>query len=291
MSAINVRTLDEGDERALEAFLAPRLTFSIFLVSNMRRMGLVDRGERYQGTYIAAFKGADIVGVAAHYWNGMLILQAPAYLEEIISTALSLSGRPLQGLIGIDEHVQRAKENLGLVQADYQIDEADGLYSLDLANLIVPSQLEAGQVQGRRLEPGDIDLVTEWRVAYLVEFLDALENSDLWERSRASMEEKCRTGESWVLEVNGEIVSNTSFNAGTKEVVQVGGVYTPGELRGRGYGRAVVAVSLLDAGNEGAEKAVLFTGDGNLAARKAYAALGFKRIGDYRLSILRDPVD
>jgi RimJ/RimL family protein N-acetyltransferase len=291
MSEITVRTLDEGDERPLEAFLAPRLTFSIFLASNMRRMGLVDRGERYQGTYVAAFKGADIVGVAAHYWNGMLILQAPAHLEEIISTALSLSGRQLLGLIGLDEQVQRAKVHLGLVQADYQIDEPDGLYSLDLANLIVPGQLETGQVHGRRLEPEDIDLVSAWRVAYSVELLDAIENSDLWEQSRASMEEKYRTGESWVLQANGEIVSNTSINAGTKEVVQIGGVYTPGELRGRGYGRAVVAVSLLDAGNEGVEKAVLFTGDGNLAALKAYAALGFKRIGDYRLSILRDPVD
>jgi predicted GNAT family acetyltransferase len=52
-----------------------------------------------------------------------------------------------------------------------------------------------------------------------------------------------------------------------------------------------VARSLLDARSDGVERAVLFTGDANIAARKAYAALGFRRVGDYRLSILQDPVN
>ena len=87
-----------------------------------------------------------------------------------------------------------------------------------------------------------------------------------------------------------EIVACTGFNANLTEAVQVGGVWTPPELRGRGYGRCVVAQSLLDVRAEGVEKGILFTGDQNVPAVKAYAALGFKRIGDYRLLLLQEPV-
>ena len=82
-------------------------------------------------------------------------------------------------------------------------------------------------------------------------------------------------------------MASTSFNAETREAVQVGGVWTPPDLRGRGYGRAVVAVSLLDARAEGVGRAVLFTGDSNVPAIRAYAALGFRRIDDYRIVLLR----
>ncbi len=37
----------------------------------------------------------------------------------------------------------------------------------------------------------------------------------------------------------------------------------------------------------GVERAVLFTGADNVPAVKAYAALSFRRIGDYRIVLLR----
>jgi predicted GNAT family acetyltransferase len=64
-------------------------------------------------------------------------------------------------------------------------------------------------------------------------------------------------------------------------------VYTPPELRSRGYGRAVVAASLLDARAEGAERTILFTPVENIPAQRAYEALGYRHIGDYRLLLLR----
>ena len=45
-----VRVLQPGDEAALEKFLAPRALTSMFLRSNARAAGLVDRGEPLQGT-------------------------------------------------------------------------------------------------------------------------------------------------------------------------------------------------------------------------------------------------
>ena len=69
--------------------------------------------------------------------------------------------------------------------------------------------------------------------------------------------------------------------------MQVGGVWTPPETRGRGYARCVVAGSLLHARAQGVTRALLFTMESNVAAVRAYEALGFRRIGDYGLMLVR----
>ena len=81
----------------------------------------------------------------------------------------------------------------------------------------------------------------------------------------------------------GAPVAYSAFNARLPEIVQVGGVWTPPDRRGRGYARAVVAGSLLEARAEGVRRAVLFTS--NPMARRAYEALGFRKIGEYGLVI------
>jgi predicted GNAT family acetyltransferase len=68
-------------------------------------------------------------------------------------------------------------------------------------------------------------------------------------------------------------------NAVLPDAVQIGGVYTPPELRGRGHARAVVATSLTDARAAGATRAILFTPRPDAAA--AYRAVGFAPVGHY----------
>src|SRR5439155_27320443 len=62
----DLRTLQPGDEAALDAFLARHAESSMFLRSNARAAGLVDRGEPLQATYVAAIEGGAIVAVVAH---------------------------------------------------------------------------------------------------------------------------------------------------------------------------------------------------------------------------------
>jgi uncharacterized protein len=86
-----IQTLKPSDEEALEAFLVQYASTSMFLRSNSRAVGLLDNGERFQGTYVAAIEDEKIVAVAAHYWNGMVIPQAPVYLKENPKTIAKLS--------------------------------------------------------------------------------------------------------------------------------------------------------------------------------------------------------
>ena len=133
----------------------------------------------------------------------------------------------------------------------------------------------------------DVDLLARWMVAYEAESLGERVTPALRASVRASVESSVDRGQTWVLEREGELVSTSAFNTAIREAVQIGGVYTPPELRRRGYARACVAQSLLDARAEGAAASILFTGEDNLPAQRAYEALGYRQIGDYRLLLLR----
>jgi predicted GNAT family acetyltransferase len=80
----NLRTLQPGDEGVLETFLSQYPDTSMFLRSNLRDAGLVDYGARFQGTYVAAIEDEVVTAVAAHYWNGMIVVQAPIHLEAVV---------------------------------------------------------------------------------------------------------------------------------------------------------------------------------------------------------------
>ena len=285
-----IRVLEPHDHAALEAFLRSRVESSMFLISNMRSAGLADHGQAYGGTYAAAFEGGKIIAVVAHYWNENMILQAPAHVGALCRAAVEGSKRPLGGFIGPCDQVSAAQEALGIAGANIQMDETEKLYTLGLDDLREPDDLRSGKVSGRRIESRDLDLITEWRIAYSLETLGQEDSSQWQARCRRSAERSLKEGRTWVLEVEGVPVACTSFNAAIGEVVQVGGVWTPPELRRRGYGRSIVAVSLLDARSEGVETAILFTGETNIGAQKAYAALGFRHIGDYRMLFLRSPL-
>ena len=284
-----IRILQPGDEVALEAFLLPRVESSMFLIGNLRAAGLVDVGKLFEGTYAAAFAHGKIVGVVAHYWNGNLVLQAPTEVAALCLVVVGASGRRIQGLIGPQDQVGAAREALHLEEAAIQMDETEKLYSLALENLVVPEGLRSGRWRARRLEAGDLDLLTAWRVGFSVEALGDQESPRLRKQCRASAERSLGRGWTWLLEDGGEPVATSSFNATINEAVQVGGVWTPPHLRNRGYGRAAVAASLLEVRAEGVTTSILFTGEGNVAAQRAYLALGFQQIGGYRLLLLRSP--
>ncbi len=288
---IEIKILKLGDETQLEAFLLPRIDSSMFLLGNMRMAGLEDNGRHLQGTYAAAFEQGEIIGVVAHYWNGNLILQAPLELVgRLAETAVSASNRPVKGFLGSQSQVETVVSHLQIKSTAIQLDDLEKLYSLPLKNLRVPPKLAAGQLHGRRTQPEELELVAHWRLGYAIEAMGETDSPELRERLRESIKKYQKLGRLWILEDKGQPVAMTAFNATSKEAVQVGGVWTPPKFRSKGYGRCAVAASLLDARDEGGvETAVLFTDENNIPAQKAYEALGFRHIGDYRILLLHSP--
>lgn len=284
---MTVRVLLDADAGAMRAFLAPRAATSMFLLSNSLAAGLVDRGERLQATYVGAFAAGELVGVAAHCWNGMVLVQAPAELvepdvvHELARAAVARSGRAVAGFSGPADQVAVIREAFALPAP--AVDKVQQLYTLALADLRVPEALARGDVRCRPPAPDERPQLIAWRRAYHLETLAGTDDHELAARVADEICGALARHELWVLEHAGDIVGMTSFNARIPGTVQVGGVYTPPEHRNHGYARSAVAGSLLDARANGDERAILFTPDA--AAARAYEAIGFQRIGEYALVV------
>ncbi|MCZ0953707.1 MAG: GNAT family N-acetyltransferase [Rhodospirillaceae bacterium] len=285
----SIRLLTPRDRPILDAFLDGHRASSMFLRANLSYSGLEDRAEPFHGLYMGAFAGGALTDVAAHYWNGNIILQAPTRPVELALAVARESGRPINGLLGpwpqvraVEPELDLDRKRLGKVVPEY-------LYSLDLTALAVPEPLSSGRVDFRRARVADLKTLVPWRreydlhtLGFPAQSIDDAVNRDLLTR----MIESRRL---WVLKEAGRLVSMTGLSAALPDIVQVGGVFTPAEYRGRGHGRTVVAGSLLEARAGGVVEAILFTEEENFPAQRAYEALGFERIGDYGM-VLLDPV-
>lgn len=284
---IEVRLLAPGDEPLVTAFLARHADASMFLRSNLRAAGLVDTGRMREGTWAAAFEGGELVGVVAHWWNGVIGLQAPRALAELVhavTTATRVRERAVLGLAGPLDQVIAARAGLDLTTCPALEDDAEGLYALDVDALRVPSSLASGALRCREARDEDLPTCGRWREAYYVETFGMPRDAELPQRALREVRDTHARGDAFVVEsATGELLAYSAFNATLPDMVQIGGVFCPPERRGRGHARAVVAGSLLHARERGVRRAVLFTGDRNRAAQRAYEAIGFRRIGAYGL--------
>ena len=281
MAADLVR-LQPGDEDELEEFLAEHADGSMFLRSNLRREGLSWAGRPHQGTYVA---GRDprgqLVGVAAHYGNGMIALMAPGTAGPLAARAASESARPVAGLVGPWDQVGGARSALNMTARPTRMESREDLFVLDLDRLRTPAALADGSLCCRVPRDDELALATAWSVNYAVEALGDPRTPDLEQACADQTRRGQEAGSVWLLLEGARPVAMTALNARLPDAVQVGGVYTPPERRGRGYARAAVAGQLHDCRAQGARRAVLFTGHDHHAARRAYQAIGFARVGDY----------
>jgi uncharacterized protein len=283
-----VEILGPEAEAAMLEFLRQRVEHSMFLLSNLAEAGFEASDHRRSGVYVGALEGDAIVGVACHYRMGNIVVNAPRHAAVLARALVDASGRRIAGVVGPAPEVAQIVTALDLPHgADAQLDESEVLYRLALDQLRVPAALRDGEVRGRELAVADVEQVSEWMLRYCVEAIGDVETEALREKVRAEQVAALGRGEVFVLEHEGRLVARTGFNARLPDAVQIGGVWTPHELRGRGYARCVVAAHLLAAREAGVRTAILFTEHSNTPARRAYAALGFAEIGRYRLLMLR----
>jgi ribosomal protein S18 acetylase RimI-like enzyme len=286
--SLEIRLLTSSDDQArLESFLDRHIETSVFLRSNVMAAGLVDRGEPLQATYVAAFAQSDVVGVAAHSWNGNILVQAPTALEDVVRQAVKRSGRAVNGIIGPYQQVVSARTALGLNETASHSDGRERLFSLRLSDLVVPEALASGALECRGPHANELALLASWRADYCIETLGGRDGPELRAQSAEIVARLQRGLAHWVLLAGNDIVSYSAFNARLPGIAQIGGVFTPRALRSRGYARAVVAGSLLGARRDGVERAILFTPEANTAAQRAYQAIGFRHIGDFGLLLFQ----
>jgi uncharacterized protein len=282
---MNIRLLRSSDADVTERFLMRHRDSSMFLRANSRRVGLDYRPERLHATYVGAFHGDELTGVVAHAWNGMIIPQAPAEPEMLAQACIEESRRAVAGFIGPLEQVTRARATLGMIDRPVASAEDEGLYGVNLSDIVIPDALARGTITYRPPTTDDRDTLCRWRFSYETETLGAADSEETRQHAASVLDHQIAEGNAWVAVQDGRLLSLSAFNATLPDIVQLGGIYTPPELRGRGYARVAVAGSLIAARDRGAARAVLFTG--NPSAARSYEAVGFRRVGDFGMVLFQ----
>lgn len=282
-----LRQLTPADQPALEAFLNTHPAETMFLRSNLARSGLAKGDGPYHGRYAAAFEDGAIAGVAALYWNGMLVIHAPRHAAML---AAHFAGTPgPAGVIGPWQQALDAQEALGRHTARLKLRSREILMTLSLDKLQVPAPMLSNQALTCRLATeADLPLLRQWRHDFSCETLGATPSQDLNRTVETDVTRWVVEKSQFILQDGERPVAGCSFNARLPDAVQIGNVWTPPDWRSRGYARMVVAGALRQARQDGATQAILFTPEDNTAAKTAYAAVGFTPVGDYAILLFAD---
>jgi predicted GNAT family acetyltransferase len=284
------RKLHDADLDAATAFLANHAATSMVLRGNLRTAGIERRRHPLSGSYFGEVaEDGSIHAMVAQFGNGNVFVQSgdhdaiPAGLTDaFINDPL----KPVAGVFGQADQAQEMIDQLGLSDAEFAINASDILYELDLADLIVPENARADEVQMVDAEKIERNTLLRWLRAYEIEALGAEDTPALDSKIASRLVQALDARNLWGLVVDGRPVSLSGFNAALPDMVQVGPVWTPPEHRSNGYARILVAKTLLAVRSRGVKRAILSTD--SEAAAKAYEALGFAKIGRYRLAILQN---
>ena len=290
MSTIT-RLLTEADRVCFESYLTGHLSTSLFLLSNSRQAGLTYTGKAYSGDHVAVFKEQKLSGILCHTWNGNLLPQARVEnLEALLVELQEHSQRDIAGVVGPSPQVKELERLLGIKSEALKLNSDEILFELKLSELRIPETLNKSGITAAKATTNETEILSQWRVAYSVEVLGETNSLRLNESCREQMERAIAEERVWILKDGDQTVACAGFNAQIAEAVQIGGVYTPPNLRGRGYARAVTAAALRYAASQECGLSILFTEHNNSAAKKAYESIGFKPVGTFRLAILAQPL-
>jgi len=255
---------------------------AMFPLANLRNHGLGQGDFATAHAHATRFWISGSGGVLALSRSGMLMPMLPDPFEAARFRPC-LAGLPINGAVGPADQLRPLLAGLGLAGSQTLVNRDEPGFALDLAALRMP------MADGAHLVPPDATqraLLVDWRADYHRTVLGTREDQ---RRQRAGSEV-----DSWVtqrshriLMLNGSPVALTGFNAILPERVQVGGVYTPPALRGRGHARLAVALHLAEARSQGVVRAVLFAASD--AAAKAYLAIGFQPATTFALILFPEP--
>jgi predicted GNAT family acetyltransferase len=147
---------------------------------------------------------------------------------------------------------------------------AQGIYELD--RVTPPPATRGGY---REAGEDDIDLVFEWYTAFADE---ALHGNETIERGLIEARLESPEGGVGLWEDDGEVVSVCGYGSPTPNGVRIGPVYTPPELRGRGYATSLTAEVSEQRLAAGRRFCFLYTDLANPTSNAIYERIGYRRV-------------
>lgn len=228
-------------------------------------LATVLHGERVVGTAIRTPPWRLVLGVMEH----------PGAVHQLVQDlAGSAAGAALPGALGPSEaaeHFAEAWTEATGARAHLARHER----SFRLRTVIAPHRAPGAM---RQAGPADRDILMAWARAFHEEALtgapvqDYAAMADRWIRAVGRV--------AYLWEDGGRPVSLTGVGGLTPNGIRVGPVYTPPELRGRGYASNLVAQASQVQLDAGRSYVFLFTDLANPTSNKIYQAIGYEPVND-----------
>jgi uncharacterized protein len=221
--------------------------------------------------------GVEVVGAALQTPPHNLVLAQPtdAAVAEALVDVIGAGGVSLPGVSGVvPEAIEFADRWISRAGGSTKRRMAQGVYALREVR-------ETPRAPGstRRAAGTDVDLITDWLAAFAEEVETGVVHEPDQRRRlvRARLESRDHAG-FWLWEDDGAVVSLTGFGLVTPNGARIGPVYTPPDLRGRGYATTLVAdvSSWLLAG--GRSFCFLYTDLANPTSNAIYRRIGYEQV-------------
>jgi uncharacterized protein len=129
----------------------------------------------------------------------------------------------------------------------------------------------AGQL--RQASPKDRDLMMLWNRAFQLEIGESADGIEL------RVDRGLAAGELWVWDNHGETVSMAVGREPVERVVRVAGVYTPPQMRKRGYAEACVS-ALSNQLRSAGYRSILYTDLANPTSNSIYQRIGYRAVAE-----------
>jgi len=203
-----------------------------------------------------------------------LIVGRPESDAALAELAGAVAGQELPGLVGATPEVGAfadlwatrtgAKPTVGMRQGVYALEEVE--------------QLPAVPGEPRVATMADRELVLRWWIAFGEEVLHEVGPGH--DRAEISVDHKLFSPGAGILlwEDGGETVSLAGWGGRTPNGIRVGPVYTPPELRGRGYATAATAELSRRLLASGHRFCFLYTDLANPTSNAIYERIGYRRV-------------
>jgi predicted GNAT family acetyltransferase len=203
-----------------------------------------------------------------------LILGQPSSDAALAELADAVAGEELPGLVGATPEVE-AFADLWTARTGTTatVGMRQGVYALEEVEPLPPVPGEA-----RVATMDDRELVLHWWIAFGEEVLH--EGGPGHDRAEVSVDHRLASPGAGMLlwEDEGEVVSLAGWGGRTPNGIRVGPVYTPPELRGRGYATAVTAELSRRLLAGGHRFCFLYTDLANPTSNAIYERIGYRRV-------------
>jgi len=239
------------------------------------------QGKKSDISFSSLFNGNDFVMAAVQTPERNLVLSKSDQpeIEKLIEKLAKCNFR-FPGIVGPSDVVSGFFNKWTQITGQKSVEYVDQII-YTLKEVLLPSMVEGEFcLAGKE----DTSAVAEWISSFAKEALpkaDQVSGENAFKKAKKMI----RDGRVAVWTVNGELVSMATAS-GTDNVARLGGVYTPLELRGRGYASATVAnLSRLHL-DQGKKMCCLYADARNPVLNSIYRKIGYEFIGRSSLYVL-----